>query len=171
MAVNLLKEIKMAIRPQLCLTNLMVHELGATVSDTKAEWTAYTGSDEQIAEMRQSEHGFVCRNNETGSGILSIKYGQLFSDQSEYPILNAMWKGSLKLFIDTNNTTHYLICDPHPLADMICQQARTGQPVWVRQSYYDQAEEHHGAKIFTTTIPDWNIPGAEYSFTEFKEEV
>jgi len=22
-----------------------------------------------------------------------------------------------------------------------------------------------------TTTPDWNIPGAEYSFTEFKEEV
>ncbi len=135
------------------------------------EWTIYNGNEEQIVEMINANHGFVCRNNETDSGILSIKYGQLFSDQSEYPILNAMWKGSLKLFIDTNNTTHYLICDPHPYADMICQWARTGQPVWVKFTF---DLEHYGrchSYSEPTTSPVWDLPNAEYSFTEFKEEV
>jgi len=137
------------------------------------EWKEYTGSDEQIAEMINAKHGFVCRNNETDSGILSIKYGQLFSDQSEYPILNAMWKGSLKLFIDTNNTTHYLICDPHPYADMICRWARTGQPVWVK-TFIDGSYAGlpiKDASIYVTNTPDWNIPNAEYSFTTFEVEV
>lgn len=142
------------------------------------KWTTYTGRDEQIVEMINAKHGFVCRNNETDSGILSIKYGQLFSDQSEYPILNAMWKGSLKLFIDTNNTTHYLICDPHPYADMICQQAMTGQPVWVKMqpsTYwaiamrgFDLIYQDHVVSVIKSTTPDWNIPNAEYSFIEFK---
>ena len=152
-----------------------------------SEWIKYTGSDEQIAEIKNAKDGFVCRNSETDSGILSIKYGQLFSDQSEYPILNAMWKGSLKLFIDTNNTTHYLICNPHPLADMICQQARTGQEVWVLEPVVGTEEhplwprllaegisrENVGTAItengifcqYSTHTPYWHIPGTQYSFT------
>lgn len=142
------------------------------------EWKKYTGSDEQIAEISNTKNGFVCRNNETESGILTIKYGQLFSDQSEYPILNAMWAGSLKLFADNNKTTHYLICNPHPLADMICQQAQTGQPVWVKSSRilspsatYEFIEARLDCSIYVTTKPCWDIPNAEYSFTPFEEEV
>lgn len=140
----------------------------------KPQWVKYDGSDGQIAEIKNAKDGFVCRNSETDSGILSIKYGQLFSDQSEYPILNAMWKGSLKLFIDTNNTTHYLICNPHPYADMICQWARTGQPVWVRYAkvcHFGQTSEYEICNQIATPTPDWNIPGAEYSFTPFEEGV
>lgn len=150
-----------------------------------SEWKEYTGAPEQIDEMINAAHGFICKNEETESGILTIKYGQLFSSMSHYPILNAMWDGSLKRFMDNNNTTNYLTCNPHPLADMICQQARTGQDVFVHiagtiyanyiahraaqdmdyfHSYYNKKLE---ATTYITKKPNWHIPGAQYSFTRF----
>ena len=144
----------------------------------KTNWQVYTGSDEQINEISSSKNGFVCRNNETESGILTIKYGQLFSDQSEYPILNAMWSGSLKRFVETNNTTHYWIISDDPLREMKIRQAQTGQPVWVRyMSHRFERDEHLGRimidylKTDVTNRPDWNIPNAEYSFTPFEKEI
>ena len=131
-----------------------------------SEWKKYTSSDEQIAEISSAKHGFVCRNNETDSGILTIKYGQLFSDQSEYPILNAMWSGSLKRFVETHNTTHYLIISDDPLREMKIRWATTGQPVWIRRKI-----ENEYFYWLPTTTPDWNIPNAEYSFIEFEKSV
>lgn len=157
------------------LWDLLISVTSTREDNIMTEWKEYTGSDGQIAEIKNAKDGFVCRNSETDSGILSIKYGQLFSDQSEYPILNAMWKGSLKLFIDTNNTTHYLICNPHPYADMICQWARTCQPVYVKTPARIWPEHAYiGDDLggsYCTTEPNWNIPGAEYRFTPFDEEV
>ena len=132
----------------------------------RTKWTEYTGSDEQIDEISSAKNGFVCRNNETDSGILTIKYGQLFSDQSDYPILNATWNGSLKRFVETNNTTHYWIISDDPLREMKIRQAQTGQPVWIRTNPFDW--ECAVPTSYVTTTPDWNIPNAEYSFTEFK---
>lgn len=135
------------------------------------EWKEYNGSDEQIADISSAKHGFVCRNNETDSGILTIKYGQLFSDQSEYPILNAMWEGSLKRFVGTNNTTHYWIIPDDPLREMKIRQSMTGQPVWMRYDVHRADGEFICHQKYVTTTPDWNIPGAEYSFAPFEEEV
>ena len=131
-----------------------------------SEWKKYTSSDEQIAEISSSKNGFVCRNNETDSGVLTIKYGQLFSDQSEYPILNAMWSGSLKRFVETNNTTHYWIISDDPLREMKVRQVMTGQPVWIRRKI-----ENEYFYWLPTTTPDWKIPNAEYSFIEFEKSV
>lgn len=151
-----------------------------------SEWKEYTGAPEQIDEMITAAHGFICKNEETESGILTIKYGQLFSSMSHYPILNAMWDGSLKRFMDNNNTTNYLTCNPHPLADMICQQASTGQEVWVlepivvsnpkpeidfsiHETYSNKGQvvvRKDGYWLeYTTDTPNWYIPGAQYSFT------
>ena len=132
-------------------------------------WTKYTGSDEQIAEINAAKHGFVCRNNEVDSGILTIKYGQLFSDQSGYPILNAMWNGSLKRFVDSNNTTHYWLIPADPLREMKIRQAQTGQPVWAR---YEKYNDKTGGVTYPSRrmiTPDWNIPNADYSFTPFED--
>ena len=144
-------------------------------------WTVYTNSDEQIAEISSSKNGFVCRNNETDSGVLTIKYGQLFSDQSEYPILNATWNGSLKRFVETNNTTHYWIISDDPLRDMKIRQAQTGQPVWIKMKSstywviamrgFDLIYQDHVVSVIKSTTPDWNIPNAEYSFTPFEKEI
>mgnify|MGYP003452143129 FL=1 len=138
-----------------------------------SEWKKYTSSDVQIDEISSAKHGFVCRNNETESGILTIKYGQLFSDQSEYPILNAMWSGSLKRFVETNNTTHYWIISDDPLREMKIRQSQTGQPVWIKYKkdlmVLRPGDKAWRKEIIVTTTPDWNIPGAEYSFAPFEE--
>lgn len=143
--------------------------------NNRTKWTEYTGSDEQIDEISSSKNGFVCRNNETDSGVLTIKYGQLFSDKSEYPILNAMWSGSLKRFVETHNTTHYWIISDDPLRDMKIRQAQTGQPVWVRYKkdlmVLRPGDKAWRKEIIVTTTPDWNIPNAEYSFTPFEKEI
>ena len=85
---------------------------------------------------------------------------------------------NLKEVLTKHKITNYLICNPHPLADMICQQARTGQPVWVKSSRilspsatHEFIEARLDCSIYVTTKPCWDIPNAEYSFTPFEEEV
>lgn len=80
-----------------------------------SEWKEYTGSDEQIVEISNAEHGWVVRWKD---GCESHQYYS--SDSIEFA------KEQCGEF------THYLICNPHPLADMIIRQAQTGQPVWYR---------------------------------------
>ena len=107
-----------------------------------AEWIKYDGSIIQIAEMRNCENGFILRSSD------HMYEHQIIYSDDDFSC------------IDTFNVSNYLICNPHPLADMICQQAMTGQPVYVKK-YLDSFE-------YSTITPDWNIPGAEYSFTPFR---
>lgn len=108
-----------------------------------AQWIKYDGSDKQIAELCKAdkEFGFmVLWKNGDYSGVIKND-----------------WSGFDK------DIDKYLICEPHPYADMIGQWARTGQPVWVK-------DKSHKFCQSVTNTPDWNIPGAEYSFTPFEEE-
>ena len=78
----------------------------------------------------------------------------------------------LRGHLETWEVTNYLICNPHPLADMIERWARTGQPAWIK-TFIEMP--YAGLPILDERIqktnkPDWNIPGAEYSFTPFKDE-
>jgi len=127
------------------------------------EWIEYTGSDEQIAAMMNAKSGVVLRNE----------------NLTEYTINLYLMDYELAKFAVTSRFTRsYLICNPHPLADMICQQARTGQPVWIKTTefnYHDKVNDAYtvewksdGNVIFNTTKPDWNMPNAEYSFTPFE---
>jgi len=59
----------------------------------------------------------------------------------------------------------YLICQPHPYADLIKIWADTGCEVWVKEG-----KSHRQPFIYVTDKPDWNIPGAEYSFTPFDKD-
>ena len=113
----------------------------------KAQWVKYDGSEKQIAEIFSANHGVIVKN----------KSGDIF----EPSVVSRNSKSVLR-----EDFTEYLICSPHPLADMICQYARTGQPVWVKEG-----KSHARPFIYETNTPDWNIPGAEYSFTPFEEEV
>lgn len=167
MVVNLIKRLRNSSRKthdQILLNNSVssnyTYDTCLGVVKIMSEWIKYTGSDEQIAKLSNAKYG-VCLRFEHGhkSFVYSLK------DISKTD-------GKVTL---SNTVTHYLICNPHPLADMICQQARTGQPVWV--SYIKDlmvlrpGDKSWRKEIICTTTPDWNIPGAEYSFTEFKEEV
>lgn len=117
------------------------------LQDKPVDWKIYNGSDEQIIELQNAEHGFIIKN------IYGHLWKEIYFFWHQCPI----------------GSTHYWLIPADPLREMKVRQAMTGQPVCVRQSYYDPVEEHHGAKVFTTTTPDWNIPNAEYSFTEFKD--
>ena len=120
------------------------------------EWKEYTGSDEQIAEIMKCT-GFIVDSQYSAFKAVSTFRSVHESDRE--------W---LKDHFSKYDVKQYLICNPHPLADMICQQARTGQPVWVR---YTLEWDRRSDTIETdcTTTPDWNIPGAEYSFTPFDD--
>lgn len=107
------------------------------------EWKEYIGSDEQIKELNSAI-------GSSNSGVL-LK----LKDGTEIIIRSHLY---------VYDFVAYLICNPHQLADMIYKQARTGQPVWVKEGI-----DCMKPFIYETVKPDWNIPNAEYSFIEFKE--
>lgn len=115
-----------------------------------SEWKEYNGSPSQVDSITQSKTDIAY--------ILGNEQYSMPPCRDRRVVKNVLLCAS-----------HYLICNPHPLADMICQQARTCQPVWVRKLFECGIEKEW--QMFVTTTPDWNIPNAEYSFTEFKEEV
>lgn len=107
-------------------------------------WTEFTGSDDQIDEINNCENGYL------------LRYGN-FNDSD---IMEDIARPNYMM-----DVTHYWVIPDDPLREMKVRQARTGQPVYIREPVNDN---YDGAKYITTT-PDWNIPNAEYLFTEFKE--
>lgn len=134
-----------------------------------SEWIEYSGSNEQIAEMQNSYYGFLLKLNEKIKGI--YRKNDLSSIE-----------GKMVLPGFRHEITHYLICNPHPLADMIIRQAQTGQPVWIklpRDAYFDNTypgKVGDTARLkknwfeMVTDKPDWNMPNAEYSFSTFEKD-
>lgn len=121
-----------------------VAELLKRMINKPAEWVAYTGSDEQIDEIKANIHGYLVRD---ALGMLSSRVRVAF-DLDGVEIL----------------PFEYLICNPHPLADMICQQARTGQPVYWRSI------ENGGTGKCHEYFPPFAYPNEfEYSFTPFED--
>ena len=132
------------------------------------EWIEYTGSDKQIKEMllAANRHGvmIIHHNGELCPGIFtdSNELAQHLDKRTKYPI---------KMF---------LLCQPHPYADLIKIWADTGCPVWVKVTkrndwvryidgvYYKPRAMVH-EYLEPTTKPDWNIPGAEYRLTPFED--
>lgn len=112
------------------------------------EWTKYTGSPEQIAEMKNAKNGFLIRIEDEESTIL------------EFPFE-----------IDDFAVESYLICNPHPLAGMIIRQAQTGQPVYYQNkkhpSIIGQCTVDYGKQDmhYPFMAPD----ECNYSFTPFQD--
>lgn len=138
-----------------------------------SEWKEFTGSEDQIHEMIAADEWIVKYIHSTApecTKISEINIG--------VPFYHEMEGYSVK---------EYLICNPHPLADMICQQARTGQEVWVLEPIVGTEDhplwprllaegmyrENVGTAImenglfcqYSTRTPYWHIPDAQYSFT------
>lgn len=111
----------------------------------KGEWVAYTGSDEQIAELKNNKNGYIVR-------------GENLSERT-------------RVVFDTDGIEilpfKYWLIPDDPLREMKVRQAQTGQPVWVRKLFECGIEKEW--QMFVTTTPDWNIPNAEYSFTAFED--
>lgn len=131
----------------------------------KPEWIEYTGSDEQIDEIANAEYGWIVRWMD---GCESHQY--YASDSVQFAEDQC------------GKFTHYLICQPHPYADMIIRQAQTGQPVWIRIKgdlpmntlHEDDLVDmltHKNTVVITTNKPNWHIPGAKYRLSPFEGEV
>ena len=123
------------------------------------EWIKYDGSDEQIRDILSSKADVLFRYS---NGVHRLRSSMFTGD----------WKH--------RTLTHYLICQPHPYADLIKIWADTGCPVWVKVTkrndwvryidgvYYKPRAMVH-EYLEPTTKPDWNIPGAEYRLTPFED--
>lgn len=124
-------------------------------------WTEYTGSDEQIAEINSCINWVGKDSNGTETDIKFPwhlrKDGYIEVDTDE--------TGEVFTII---KLAYYWIIPDDPLREMKVRQAMTKQPTWQR---YTMQWGRRDDEIITevTTDPDWNIPNAEYSFTEFKD--
>lgn len=128
-----------------------------------AKWFDYNGSDEQIAKLLTSSDKF----------IVDSKWS-VFKDPSKLMLLpiesNIIW---LKELLDSCGVKRFMFCEPHPYADIIKIWADTGCEVWVK-IYIDGSYAGlpiADIPIYSTTRPDWNIPGAEYRLTPFEDQI
>lgn len=123
-------------------------------------WKKYTGSDEQIYEIQNADHGFILQIVDV-SEICSMEQTGILHYED----------GMLEQLQEDNTIMSYLICKPHPLTDMICQQSKTGHPVWVTVRCFDKKSREVIEDTYMTYEPDWHIFGAEYRLMQFKEEI
>lgn len=113
--------------------------------NTQTNWKEYTGSDEQIAELEGAKNGVLVR-------LLDDPRGE-----NEFIL-----QGCDNFY---RGISEYWLIPDDPLRDMKIRQAMTGQPVWVKI----KGRTDIFAYYTPTADPCWNIPNAEYSFTEFKD--
>lgn len=127
-----------------------------------AKWVEYTGSDEQIAEIKKAK-SYAIRGIDVAEICSQYVLGPyMWFDTSRHPDPRLRSRNNLKEELECSNVTHYLICEPHPYADIIKIWAETGCEVWVKEG-----KSHRQPFIYVTDKPNWNIPGAEYRLTSF----
>lgn len=108
-----------------------------------SEWIEYTGSEKQIEEIDSDDNDILFR----------LGNGKVILDSE----VNGYW---LEPFI---GVTHYLICQPHPYADLIKIWADTGCPVYAKHKATGQTDEVCGPRV------DWNHEEWEFSLTPFED--
>ena len=86
------------------------------------EWIEYTGGDEQLTELLTTDSKFMVDNEWS----VFHKPTTLNMPATED---NLNWLAAL---LRDTKVKNYLICQPHPYADLIKIWADTGCPVWVR---------------------------------------
>lgn len=123
-----------------------------------SKWTEYTGSDEQIAELVSNT--FIVNNINSIFGNSKCVNKFYTGKTSE---ADKLW---LREHFHEYRITKYWLIPADPLREMKIRWAQTGQPVWTRRKI-----ENEYFYWLPTTTPDWNIPNAEYSFTEFEKSV
>ncbi len=121
-----------------------------------SKWTKFTGSDEQIAELVNNT--FIVNNINSIFGNPKC-VNTFYTGKTEEE--DKLW---LREHFHEYRITKYWLIPADPLREMKIRWAQTGQPVWTRRKI-----ENEYFYWLPTTTPDWNIPNAEYSFTEFKE--
>ena len=101
-------------------------------------WIEYDGSDDQISDIKTSEHGWMTEDFIVIDGSA--------------PIHDLISVGD-----------KYLICQPHPYADLIKIWADTGCPVYAKHKKTGQTDEVCGPRV------DWNYEEWQFSLTPFED--
>lgn len=123
-----------------------------------AKWIDYTGSDEQIDEMCKPGCSYAVMDV---SGKVFGPY--VWFDTSNHPDPRLREFNDLKSQLNTASIKQYLICEPHPYADIIKIWADTGCPVWYR---FKATEFEPGIE---TEEPDWFNDELEFKLTPFED--
>ena len=107
-----------------------------------SEWIKYDGSDKQIEEINNARYGILAKNN-----------------------FNYIWPDTYEYFdFAPIGATEYLICQPHPYADLIKIWADTGCPVYWRSKHGGAAGACH------ENFPPFAHPNEfEYLLTPFED--
>ena len=110
----------------------------------KDEWVAYTGSDEQIAELRAATNGVLIRlaDDKPGENEFVLQKDEDFN----------------------RGISEYWIIPDDPLREMKIRQAMTGQPVFWKSKTGGGTGTCHNSFLPFTYPTEF-----DYSFTEFDD--
>lgn len=116
-----------------------------------AKWIECTGSNEQIEALALAKT------------MVRVRY----ANRREVNWSCTLFRSESNARAVLQDAIAYLICEPHPYADMIKIWADTGCDVWVRYEWRGPTGPH--TQMYVTDEPDWNIPNAEYRLTPFED--
>ena len=146
-----------------------------------SKWVQFTGSDEQIADIRKAKNGFILRYRKGEETEVIRSVGSSFIGDAIDSRRRMLSGDNIVEVLNRNSTTHYWLIPDDPLREMKIRQAMTGQPVWIKMKSstywviamrgFDLIYQDHVVSVIKSTTPDWNIPNAEYSFIEFEKSV
>ena len=119
-----------------------------------SEWIEYTGSDEQLKELLTTKSKFMVDNNKWS---VFHKPTTLNMPATED---NLNWLAAL---LRDTKVKNYLICQPHPYADLIDIWRLSGCPVYAKHKATGQTDEVCGPRV------DWNHEEWEFSLTPFED--
>lgn len=123
------------------------------------DWTLFTGSKEQIDEIKNAQNGVIFLDKH-------INYGEWIFFPEENDLSN----------IDTTTLLAYFICEVHPYANVINIWRQTGQPIFIKCNIIGLEYSNHkrlnygsfdGYFYYMSTNPNWKILGAEYSLRPY----
>ncbi len=118
------------------------------------EWIEYDGSDEQLKMLLTAKGKFI-----VGRKMSIFKKPTSFNMVSNQENLD--W---LRKHFADYKITRFLICKPHPYADLIKIWADTGCPVYAKHKVIGQSLALRNAQRI-----DWNSDEWEFSLTPFEE--
>ena len=128
-----------------------------------SEWIKYDGSDKQIREIKSAK-SYLVMGIDIGEECSRFVSGPLvWVDTSDHIDQRIRAQSNLKEQMEASNVTHYLICQPHPYADLIKIWADTGCPVYAKHKATGQTDEVCGPRV------DWNHEEWEFSLTPFED--
>lgn len=133
-----------------------------------SDWISYDNTQQQIDEINKStlSHGYALRYS---NGYMTCKLHTIISLPLDDKVQG----------VSGHLPSHYLICDPHPIINVMYQQATLGCPVYLKspwslhnmlptQDNYECIGTTSTMFLFKSYKPDWYLPNTTYSLNPFE---